>query len=179
MEWGGSASASNRREHEGLVRCWTTGRLFDEAPSAIADAIHMHRSCLLALLASLLVCAAAPAATAPVGAYKGKIDYQGYAITFKVKGSKISNVVARMLADCDGDGYSENFLIAPDASWTIKGNRFSGKKVQTVDQSKATVIFQGTFSGGTVKGWIREYDYVPGSGIVCDTLKRTFTARRG
>jgi len=132
----------------------------------------------LALLAALVVPAAAPAAAGTGGSYKGKIDYQGYAITFKVKGNKISKIVARMLADCDGDGYSETFLIAPNAAWTIKGGRFSGRKVQTVDQSKAYVTFEGTISGGKVKGYIREWDTVAGSGVVCDTLKRTFSARR-
>lgn len=139
----------------------------------------MHRSgFLLALLGALTIAGAAPAATTNAGSYKGKIDYQGYDITFKITGSKISKVVARMLVDCDRDGYSEQFLIAPDASWTIKNGKFSGKKVQTVDQAKAYVTFAGTVKGGTVKGFIREWDTVEGSGIVCDTLKRTFTAKR-
>jgi hypothetical protein len=139
----------------------------------------MHRSSLpLALLAALVITAAAPAATGQAGSYKGKIDYQGYDITFKVKGNKISKIVARMLVDCDRDGYSETFLIAPDASWTIKNGRFSGRKIQTVDQAKAYVTFQGTVSAGKVKGFIREWDTVEGSGVVCDTLKRTFTAKR-
>ena len=137
----------------------------------------MHRSSLLALLLALGLSAAAPAATSG-GKYKGKIDFQGYDITFKIKGSKITSIVARMLADCDRDGYSEEFLIAPDASWTIKNGKFSGKKVQTYDQSQAHVTFQGTVKGGTVKGFIREWDTVEGSGVVCDTLKRTFTAKR-
>lgn len=139
----------------------------------------MHRSSLvLALLAALVVTAAAPAATSPNGSYKGKIDYQGYDITFKVKGDKITKIVARMLVDCEGSGYPTQFLIAPDAAWTIKNGKFSGKKIQTVGQAKAYVTFAGTISGGRVKGYIREWDTVAGSGIVCDTLKRTFTAKR-
>lgn len=134
---------------------------------------------LLTLLSTIALAGAAPAATAPKpGAYKGKIDYQGYDITFKIKGNKITDIVARMLQDCDRDGFSETFLIAPDASWTIRNGKFSGKKVQTYDQAKAHVTFQGTVKGGVVKGFIREWDTVEGSGIVCDTLKRTFTARR-
>ena len=136
----------------------------------------MHRSSfILALLAALTLSAAAPAATT---SFKGKIDYQGYEITFKIKGSKITDIVARMLQDCDGDGFSEVFLIAPDAAWTIRNGKFSGKKVQRYDQSEAHVTFAGTVKGGTVKGYIREWDTVEGSGIVCDTLKRTFTAKR-
>jgi hypothetical protein len=139
----------------------------------------MNRSSyLLALLGALSLCAAAPAATSVNGSYKGKIDYQGYDITFKVRGNKISGIVARMLVDCEGSGYPEDFLIAPSASWTIKNGKFSGKKVQVVDQARAYVTFQGTIKGGNVKGSIREWDTVEGSGIVCDTLKRTFTATR-
>lgn len=127
------------------------------------------------LLTTILLAASASAATT---SYKGKIDYQGYDITFKVKGSKITNVVARMLQDCDGDGISEMFTIAPESSWTIRNGRFSGKKVEDFDGSKAYVTFAGRIKGGTVKGFIREWDTVEGSGIVCDTLKRTFTAKR-
>jgi hypothetical protein len=123
--------------------------------------------------------ALAPAALAvPGGAYKGKIAYQGYDVTFKVKGNKVTDVVARMLADCDRDGYTETFLIAPESSWTIKRGRVSGKKVEAAGQSKAHVVLEGRFSGRTFKGSIREWDTVEGSGVVCDTLVRKFTAKR-
>ena len=138
----------------------------------------MHRSGLLALLIALGLSAAAPAATS-AGKYRGKIDYQGYDITFKIAGNTISDIEAEMLQDCGGDGMSEVFTIAPDASWKIKNGRFSGKKVQTYDDIEAHVTFKGTVKGGTVKGFIREWDYIDGVGIVCDTLKRTFTAKRG
>jgi hypothetical protein len=128
--------------------------------------------------AFMLLASAAPAAVSN-GSYKGKIAYQGYDIKFKVKGGKVTDISARMLADCDRDGYSENFLIAPKGSWKIKGNSFSGKKTDTYGQSKATVVFKGKFSGGKVTGSIREWDYVDGNGIVCDTLVRKFTAKRG
>jgi hypothetical protein len=151
--------------------------LSDQPPPADAEERAMQRSSLLALIIALGLSTAAPAATS-AGKYKGKIDYQGYDITFKIKGNKITDVVARMLADCDRDGYSEEFLIAPDATWTIKNGKFSGKKVQSYGQSKAYVTFKGTVKGSTVKGFIREWDTVEGSGVVCDTLKRTFTAKR-
>jgi hypothetical protein len=125
-----------------------------------------------------LLAASSPAAVSS-GNYKGKIKFQGYEIKFKVKGDKISNISARMLTECDGDGSYETFLIAPKGSWKIKGNRFSGKKTDTYGQSKATVVFKGKFSGGKVTGSIREWDYVNGNGIVCDTLVRKFTAKRG
>jgi hypothetical protein len=139
----------------------------------------MHKSSFfLALIAALTLAAAAPAATAPASSYKGKIDYQGYEITFKVRGNTNSKVRARMLVDCDRSGYLTQFQIAPGATWKIKNGKFSGTKVQKVDQAKSTVIFKGTISGGKAKGFIREYDSVEGGGVVCDTLKRTFTATR-
>lgn len=51
----------------------------------------------------------------------------------------------------------------------------SGKRTDRFDQSKATVELKG----GTFKGFVREVDFVEGSGIVCDTLERKFTAKRG
>jgi hypothetical protein len=138
----------------------------------------LKRTTAASAAAFMLLSGVAPAAVSS-GGYKGKIAFQGYEIKFKVKGGKVTNIVARMLADCDRDGYSENFLIAPKGSWKINGNKFSGKKTDTYGQSKATVIFKGKFSGGKVTGSIREYDYVDGNGIVCDTLVRKFTAKRG
>lgn len=136
------------------------------------------RTAIASTAAFALLATAAPAAVSS-GSYKGKIKFQGYEIKFKVKGKKISKITARMLTECDGDGSYETFLIAPKGTWTIKGNKFSGKKTDTYGHSKATVVFKGTFSGGTVKGSIREWDYVDGNGIVCDTLTRKFTAKKG
>jgi hypothetical protein len=139
-----------------------------------------RRIAALALTTAATLIAAPAATAAPAGSYKGKIDYQGYEITFKVKGSKITKIRARMLQDCAGDGMSEQFTIAPDTSWTIKGGKFKGTKKETFDSITATYVFEGTISkSGTVKGFIREYDYIDGVGIVCDTLKRTFKAKRG
>lgn len=133
----------------------------------------------IALLAALALAPATPALAAPAGAYKGKIAHQGYDITFTVKGSKITKIRARMLQDCGGDGLSEVYYIAPDASWTIRGSKFSGKKKETYSGVQTTVTFEGTVSrSGAVKGHVRAVDFIDGVGIVCDTLKRTFTARR-
>jgi hypothetical protein len=139
---------------------------------------HVLRTALASAAAFGLLAGTAPAAVSG-GSYKGKIEYQGYEIKFKVKGGKISKISARMLQDCDRDGYSESFLIAPKGSWKIKGSSFSGKKTDTYGHSKATVEFKGKFKGGKVTGSIREWDYVDGSGIVCDTLVRKFSAKRG
>lgn len=95
-----------------------------------------------------------------------------------MKGAEISKIRAIMLQDCAGDGMSEVFSIAPSATWAIRGGRFSGKKVETSDDLRSTVQFEGTVRGGVVKGFVREWDYIEGVGVVCDTLKRTFTAKR-
>ncbi|MEA2467434.1 MAG: hypothetical protein QOJ57_1560 [Thermoleophilaceae bacterium] len=94
----------------------------------------LSRTIAASAAAFALLATAAPAAVS-TGTYKGKIAYQGYDIKFKVKGGKISNISARMLADCDRDGYSETFLIAPKGSWKINGSSFSGKKTDTYGQS--------------------------------------------
>jgi hypothetical protein len=119
-------------------------------------------------------------AAAPSGNYKGKVECQGYEVTFKVSknGKRVTDLVARMLVDCDRDGYTENFLTAPNGSWPIKNGKVSGKRTDRFDQSKATVELKGSFTGGTFKGFVREVDFVEGSGIVCDTLERMFTAKR-
>jgi hypothetical protein len=137
----------------------------------------MRRLAILAIAAALALVATAVAAP-PAGKYKGKIDYQGYDVTFQIKGGKVTKLVARLLADCDRDGASETWTVAPDGSWPVKGGKVSGKRVETVSKTKATYILEGRFSGRTFKGSIREYDYVDGVGIACDTLKRTFTATR-
>ena len=134
---------------------------------------------LLVLTAALCLALVASAfAAAPAGRYRGKVDYQGYEVTFQVKGAKLSAFKARMLQDCSGDGSSEQVTIAPDGVWPIKGGRVKAKKVETVSKTKVTYLLEGRFSGRAFKGSIREYDYVAGVGIVCDTLKRTFSAKR-
>ena len=54
----------------------------------------------------------------------------------------------------------------------------NAKRTDTYGKSKATVILKGKFTGSKFKGFVREYDFVPGSGIVCDTLNRKFTAKK-
>ncbi len=136
----------------------------------------LRYAALVTALTLLLVPSALGAAKS--GSYKGKIEFQGYDVTFKVKQGKVTKLVARMLQDCDRDGISETFLIAPKKAFKIKGNKVNGKITDSYGQSKATVILKGKFTGSKFKGHVREYDSVAGSGIVCDTLNRKFTAKR-
>ena len=131
------------------------------------------------LVVTLVLALAASAIAAPsAGRWKGKVDYQGYEVTFQVKGSKLTRFKARMLQDCSRDGSSEQIYVVPDGSWAIKGGKVSGKRVETIGKIKSTYLLEGRFTGRTFKGSIREYDYADGVGIVCDTLRRTFTAKR-
>jgi hypothetical protein len=132
---------------------------------------------LLALSTVVVALLCAPLAlAASSGTYKGKIAYQGYEVKFKVSGGKVTKFSARMLQDC-GDGLT-TFYIAPKGGFPIKGNKVDAKRTDTYGKSKATVILKGKFSGSKFTGYVREYDSVDGSGIVCDTLKRKFTAKK-
>jgi hypothetical protein len=139
----------------------------------------MRRTVLpLALAAAAL--AAAPAAAAPgPGAWKGRIDHQGYEITFKVSGGKMRNVVARLLQDCDRDGSPETMTLAPTGAFPIRGGRVRVETEDRYDQAVAHYVLDLRIGKSAARGFIREYDTVEGSGVVCDTLNRTFTARRG
>jgi hypothetical protein len=140
--------------------------------------ISLRRIALPVILIAALVCAAVAVAAPSSGSYKGKIEYQGYDVKFKVSGGKVTKFSARMLTSCDSDSGFETFTIAPKGGFKIKGNSVDDKRVDTYGKSKATVLLKGNFSGSKFKGYVREYDFVPGSGIVCDTLKRKFTAKQ-
>ena len=138
----------------------------------------MTRSLLLTIIAVLALAATAVAAP-PAGRYKGKIQHQGYEVTFAVKGGKVTKLRARMLQDCSGDGSSEQVTVAPDVSFPIKGGRVNAKRVETVAKGmKITYVLKGRFSGRTFTGSIREWDFMDGVGITCDTLTRKFSAKR-
>jgi hypothetical protein len=140
--------------------------------------ISIRRLLIPAVLLSALAFAAVAVAAPAAGTYKGKIQYQGYDVKFKVSGGKVTKFSARMLTSCDSDSGFETFTIAPKGGFVIKGNSVNATRVDTYGKSKATVILKGTFAGSKFKGYVREYDSVPGSGIVCDTLKRKFTAKK-
>jgi hypothetical protein len=139
------------------------------------------RRTILTLVTTAAVLAPAPAlAAAPAaGSWKGKIAYQGYEITFKVKNGRMTDIAARLLADCDRDGYTESMTLAPKGSFPIRNGRVKATTKDRYDASVANYELDVRFSGASAKGWIREWDVVDGSGVVCDTLKRDFTAKRG
>ena len=132
-----------------------------------------------ATAAVALAPASALAAAPGNGAWKGKIAYQGYEISFKVKNGRMTDVAARLLADCDRDGYTESMTLAPKGSFPIRNGRVKATVKDRYDDSIANYELDVRFSGSSAKGSIREWDFVEGSGIVCDTLKRDFTAKRG
>jgi hypothetical protein len=133
----------------------------------------------LAAAAALMTPAPALAAAPATGSWKGKIAYQGYEITFKVRNGRMTNVAARLLADCDRDGYTESMTLAPRGSFPIRSGRVQAKVKDRYDASTANYELDVRFNGSAATGWIRECDFVEGIGVVCDTLKRDFTAKRG
>lgn len=140
----------------------------------------MRRTLPSLLLAATLALPGSALAAGPApGPWKGKVEYQGYEITFKVKRGKMTDVAARMLVDCDRDGYTETMTLAPSGSFAIRNGRVKATREDRYDQAVAHYVLDVRFRGRTAKGFIREYDTVEGSGVVCDTLERTFTARRG
>jgi hypothetical protein len=148
--------------------------------AADTETMTIRRTLLtLAAAAALMTPAPALAAAPATGSWKGKIAYQGYEITFKVKNGRMTNVAARLLADCDRDGYTESMTLAPSGSFPIRNGRVQAKVKDRYDASTANYELNVRFNGASATGWIREWDFVEGNGVVCDTLKRDFTAKRG
>jgi hypothetical protein len=133
----------------------------------------------LPLLLALALAAAVPAqaATPRAGAWKAtKIQY-GYSMTFKVRGARITNLVARVLETCDGSTVSTQTTVGPGLSWTVKGGRFSRRHKEVVQGVTVYTELVGRFtSPTTATGTLRQQSVVAGS--VCDTYRLKFTARR-
>ena len=111
------------------------------------------------------------------GTWAGTIDYQGYDVTFTVTGGQVSELTADLLADCDGDGYTENTTVYAGQAYAIGADgTVSGESEDTYDQTTVGVQLEGSFSGSTFTGFLREVDTIDGVGVTCDTLERTFTA---
>ena len=139
----------------------------------------MRRILILTLPVVALLAAPATAAAPPkAGTWKATKIQRGYSMTFKVKGKKITNVVAKVLETCDGSSTSAQTTVGPGLTWTIKGNRFSGRKKETAEGITLYTTLEGRFTSATnATGTIRQESIVAGS--TCDTYKLKFTAKRG
>lgn len=138
----------------------------------------MRRMLPLALAVVALLAAPAVAATPKGGTWKATKVQNGYSMTFKVKGAKITNVVAKVLESCAGSSTSTQTTVGPSLSWTVKGGKFSGRKKETDGDLTLYTTLEGKFtSATTATGTIRQESIV--AGATCDTYKLKFTARRG
>jgi hypothetical protein len=134
----------------------------------------------LLITVPLMAALAAPAvaATPKAGTFKATKVQRGYDLSFKVKGAKITNVVAHVLETCDGSSTSSTTTVGPGLVWKIKKGRFSGRKKESSGGVTLYTTLEGRFtSRTTVKGTIRQESIVAGS--TCDTYKLKFTAKRG
>jgi hypothetical protein len=138
----------------------------------------MRRSLLLTLPIVALLAAPATAAAPKAGAWKATKIQRGYDMAFKVKGKKITNVVAHVLEQCDGNSTTTQTTVGPSLTWTIKGNKFSGRKKESSDGVTLYTTLKGRFtSASKATGILRQESIVAGS--KCDTYELKFTAKRG
>ena len=137
----------------------------------------MRRLVVTLVLAGSLA-APAVAATPKAGTFKAAKVQRGYDLTFKVKGGKVTDLVARVLETCDGSPYSTTTTVGPNLTWKIKGGKVSGRLKESSDGVTLYTTLEGRFtSPATFKGTVRQESIVAGS--ICDTYKLKFTARRG
>jgi hypothetical protein len=135
------------------------------------------RRLILALPLAALLAAPAVAATPASGNWKATKIQRGYDMKFKVKGSRITDVVARVLETCDGESTSSTVTIGPSLTWKVKGGRFSGRLKESSNGVTLYTTLQGRFTSATVaKGTIMQESIVAGS--TCTTGKLKFTATR-
>jgi hypothetical protein len=139
----------------------------------------MRRILLLTLPIAVLLAAPATAAAPPKsGSWKATSIQRGYSMTFKVKGKKITNVVAKVLEQCSGESTTTQTTVGPGLTWTIKGNKFKGRKKETDGALTLYTTLEGRFTSKTrAKGIIRQESIV--AGATCDTYELKFTAKRG
>ena len=138
----------------------------------------MRRILLLTLPIAALLAAPATAAAPKAGNWKATKIQLGYSMTFKVKGKKITSVVAKVLETCDGSSTSTQTTVGPGLTWTIKGNKFSGRKKESAGGVTLYTTLEGRFTSATkATGTIRQESIVAGS--TCDTYTLKFTAKRG
>ncbi len=135
------------------------------------------RRILITIPLAVLLAVPAEAATPRPGTFKATKIQLGYTMTFKVKGSRITNLVARVLERCDGSTTTTQTTVGPGLSWRIRGGRFSKRIKETQDGVTLYTTLEGRFtSPRKAVGTIRQESIVAGS--TCDTLKLKFTATR-
>ena len=138
----------------------------------------MRRVLVLLLPTFALLAVPAVAAAPKAGAWKATEIQRGYSMTFKVKGRKITNVVAKVLETCSGESTSSQTTAGPGLTWKIKGTKFSGRKKETDGALTLYTTLEGRFtSATTAKGTIRQESIV--AGATCDTYELKFKAKRG
>ena len=139
----------------------------------------MRKSLIAVPLVLILLLAVPAQAAAPkAGNWKATKIQLGYSMTFKVKGSKITNVVARVLESCDGSSTTTQTTVGPGLTWTVKNGRFKKRIKETSDGVTLYTTLEGRFTSPTTAvGTIRQESIVAGS--TCDTRKLKFTAKRG
>jgi hypothetical protein len=137
------------------------------------------RKTLIAIPLILLLAVPAQAAAPRSGNWKASKIQLGYSMTFKVKGSKITNVVARVLEQCSGSSTSTQTTVGPGLTWNVsKSGRFKKRIKEASDGITLYTTLEGRFTSPTrVSGTIRQESIVAGS--TCDTRKLKFTAKRG
>jgi hypothetical protein len=137
------------------------------------------RKTLIAVPLTLILLLAVPAqaATPKAGNWKATKIQLGYSMTFKVKGSKITNVVARVLESCSGSSTTSQTTAGPGLTWTVKNGRFKKRIKETSGGVTLYTTLEGRFTSPTkVTGTIRQESIV--AGATCDTRKLKFTAKR-
>ena len=136
------------------------------------------RSLLLALPTAALLVSPAVAATPKAGSWKATKVQNGYSMTFKVKGAKITDVVAKVLEQCSGSSTSTQTTVGPGLTWKVRNGKFSQRIKETDGALTLYTTLEGRFtSATTVTGTIRQESIV--AGAACDTYKLKFTAKRG
>jgi hypothetical protein len=121
---------------------------------------------------------AAVAAAPASGKWKATKIESGYDLKFKVEKGKVTKIVGHVLEYCGGSSTSSTTTFAPDSSWKIKGNKFSGRHKEKHGKVTAYFTFEGTFTSKTkAKGVLREESVV--AGTVCDTYELDWKAKKG
>jgi hypothetical protein len=127
---------------------------------------------MLATVLALPASAAAPAN----GTYVASKVQLGYKLSFQLVGGKVTKLRAVVLENCTGESTSRTTTIASDASWPVRGGRFSKRIRERIAGVTAYTTFEGRITGRAAAGTVRQETIV--AGAVCDTYKLRWTAAR-